>query len=217
MGRSKLSVALVDPETGEHLANANLEGLEKQDKKQNRDFVMLYRKFISQIADLGMRDATALKILLFLVKHMDNRNALAVNMSLISTMTGVTRQTVSLKLKYLHNNGWITICKIGHQNIYIVNPDVVWTAYDREKAYCKFDAKVMLDKDDNWHLNNNRDVARVKHIDKDALKYIASKMDEVTKPQDNQIPGQLSFDDIGLMDPDADSDAWLKDPEGVSV
>jgi hypothetical protein len=169
-------VAVVDTFTGEILGNCNF----KDNKnKRNKDFVMLYRQFINQIADLGVRDPLALQVLLFLVKHMDNRNALAVTMSLIADITGLTRQTVSKKIKILEAEGWIAIGKIGKQNVYIVNPDVVWTSYQDDKSYCRFDAKVMLDPNDNWKLKS-QDTAKVKHIEKDILKGLADEINGKT-------------------------------------
>ena len=48
----------INLETGELLE-------EKPDSKQNKDFVMLYRRYINQIAELGSKDTNALKVLLF--------------------------------------------------------------------------------------------------------------------------------------------------------
>lgn len=141
---------------------------EKPDSKQNKDFVMLYRRYINQIAELGSKDTNALKVLLFLVKNMDNRNALAVTFKTISELIHMTRQTVSNKIKYLEKNGWIYIYKLGRENVYVINPDVVWTSYDKEKRYFKFDAKVILDCKDNWDILK-KDMQTVRHIEKDIL------------------------------------------------
>lgn len=160
-----------DPVTGEILGTMEPE----RPDKQNRDFVMMYRKFIERIADLGMNDAQALRVLLFLARHMDGRNALVVPMSLIADMLKITRQTVSSKIKYLETNGWICVFKTGRQNVYVVNPDVIWTSYDYQKSYCKFDAKVMLDCKDNWNIISNNDKMNLRHIDMNVLKQMAEK------------------------------------------
>lgn len=147
---------------------------ERDRSKENADFVMLYRRFIQQLAGLGTQDAQALRVLLFLIRHMDTKNALAVPMSLMSEMLGVTRQTVSAKIKFLSDNGWISIYKLGRANVYVVNPELVWTSYADQKAYCKFDAAVMLSSDDNWQLRKPDKVA-LRHIDRDVLKTLAEK------------------------------------------
>lgn len=140
----------------------------KKSKKQNKDFIMMYRRFINQVAELGAKDPIALKVLLFLVRNMDNRNALAITVNLISSMSGMCRQTVSKKIKYLEANGWIFIYKIGHEKVYVINPDVVWTSYADDRKYCKFDAKIILDCKDNWDVLS-KDKQIIKHIEKDIL------------------------------------------------
>lgn len=159
---AKQRIASIDENTGEILDRTEV------DSSKNHDFVQLYRQFIADIADLGLKDGIALQVLLFLVRNMDGANALACPMKLIAEMLHVTRQTVSTKLKYLSDNGWITVGRIGRQNIYIVNPDVVWTSYDYQKQYCKFQATVMLSADDNLALAKI-DTTRVKYVSKDAL------------------------------------------------
>lgn len=167
------SVLAVNQDTGEIVGKVVSESQERA--HDNRDFVMMYRRFISQIADLGVEDAQALRVLLFLIRHMDTKNALAVPMSLMSDMLGLTRQTVSSKIKFLASNGWISVYKLGRQNVYVVNPDVVWTAYGDQKAYCKFEANVLLSDEDNWKINKKRDSIGLRHIDRDVLKTLAEK------------------------------------------
>lgn len=162
-----MAVAQVDTETGEILSDGR--------NKENRDFVMLYRHYIFQLSELGMQDVQALRVLLFLVKHMDTKNALVAPMSLMSEMLGVSRQTVSQKIKYLQDNGWIAVGKVGRQNVYIVNPDVVWTAYGDQKKYCKFEASVLMDGADNWDLIRSDDKLGIRHIDRQVIKDMADK------------------------------------------
>lgn len=163
-------MAIVDTDTGEIL---EVRDRATERKAENKDFVMLYRKFINQLAELGMQDSQALRVLLFITRHMDNRNALAVPMTLIAEMLDVSRQTVSAKIKYLAENGWIAVYKLGRQNVYIVNPDVVWTSYAEEKAYCKFESMVMLSSSDNWAVSPKDDRMHVRHVDRDVLSRLA--------------------------------------------
>lgn len=167
-----MNTTVINNETGEIVGNAKLND---DNNKKNRDYVMMYRKFINQIADLGQEDAQALKILLFLCRNMDSRNALCITMGLISEMTGMCRQTVSKKLKFLEDNGWICVAKLGKANVYIVNPEVVWTAYADDKTYCKFEATVMLDPKDNWEFKS-KDKTSIRHIDRDILQKIAKEI-----------------------------------------
>ena len=140
--------------------------------RANKDFIMVYRRFIQQVADLGLEDAQALRVLLFLCRHMDYKNALAVPMGLMAEMLHVSRQTVSAKVQYLSENGWIAIYKLGRQNVYIVNPDVVWTAWADSKEYATFDAKIMLSREDNWNVPTASKQG-VRHIDRTVLRTMA--------------------------------------------
>lgn len=148
-------------DTGEIIDNAQVV---KSEARENKDFVMLYRRFIKQISDLGVENPTALRILLFLIRHMDGYNAIGVTQKLLARLLGLSRQTVSTNIMYLREHGWIEIYKLGKANIYIVNPEVVWTSYASQKAYCKFQGTFLLDRDDQWDiLTKNR--TQVKHLD----------------------------------------------------
>ena len=172
-----MAIAAVDRETGEILGDIVSPEKNKSDRsRENSDFVMLYRLFIQQIADLGMQDSQALRVLLFLIRHMDTKNALAVPMNVISDMLGISRQTVSAKIKFLTKEGWIGVYKLGKSNVYTVNPDVVWTSYADQKSTCKFEANVMLSSVDNWEIMNPKsNKMNLRHIDREVLKTLAEK------------------------------------------
>ena len=124
----------------------------KPRSREDKDFVKMYRKFIKAIADLSMKNPTALTILLFLIRNMDGLNAIGVSTTAIGSLTGYSRQTVSKSIKYLKENGWIEIFKQGTSNIYVINPDVVWTSYAEQKAYCNMKSSLLLSSDDNWEI-----------------------------------------------------------------
>lgn len=168
-------ISTVDMETGEILeTKAEAESSNKR-SRANRDFVQLYRQFIANVAELGMQNAQALRIYLFIIRHMDRRNALAIPQDIICSKLGLSRQTVSRQLKYLCSNGWLAILKLGRSNVYVVNPDIVWTSYDDEKAYCKFEATVMLDSADQDFDISGADGRQIhlKHIDRMTLDQMA--------------------------------------------
>lgn len=189
--------AMLDTETGEISATTPR-------AKEDRDFVKMYRQFVSQIADLSMQDVQALRVLLFLVRQMDSKNALVIPMSLIADMLGITRQTVSAKVKYLESEGWISIMRVGRQNVYIVNPDVFWTAYADQKSFCRFEAQVVLSSEDQWSIRRD-DHATLKHVDRGVLRSLAEREFPETSPasstpqRDDQLPGQMSFDLTGAI------------------
>lgn len=175
----KTSVKAVNTDTGEIIDNPMIlsgepvkEPSERNRAREDRDFVKLYRRFIQQISDLGISNPTALRVLLFLIRHMDGTNAIGVQQTLIAAKTGLVRQTVSKAINYLHENGWIAIYKLGRSNIYVINPEVVWTSYADQKAYCRFNCSLMLSRDDQWDISSEHNV-KVKYLDPDIIKKMA--------------------------------------------
>ena len=200
---------VVDKSTGEVIEKAAIFSSSPVSKasghtraRENQDFVMLYRKFIAQIADLGAENTTALRVLLFLIKHMDGTNALGVPQKLMSDMMGVSRQTINGAIRYLEQNGWIQVYKLGKSNIYVVNPDVVWTSYADQRAYCKFQGTFLLSSEDNWEITS-KDRTQVKYLDPLTVREMADReypdapasRSSKRAPERDQIPGQMSFDD----------------------
>lgn len=163
---------VVNADTGELIEHAQIftddpvsQPSNRDRSREDSDFVKLYRQFIQQIADLGMENPTALRVLLFLIRHMDGCNAIGVQQNLIADKTGLVRQTVSKAINYLHDNGWIAIYKLGRSNIYLINPDVVWTSYADQKDYCKFKGSLMLSRDDQWEMPKAQRKTQIKHLD----------------------------------------------------
>ncbi len=185
---------ILDKGTGEEIPSSRVEVLPNgpvdtpQDDnraRQDKDFVKLYRRFIQQISDLGLENPSALRVLLFLIRHMDGLNAIGVSQKLISEMVGYSRQTVSSAVKYLHEHGWIEIYKLGKANIYVVNSSVVWTSYADQKAYSKFQGSIMLSSEDNWELPKS-DKGKLKYLYRPAVEEMAAQ----------QYPEQMSINDF---------------------
>lgn len=163
---------VIDTETGEISGRV----VENDRAYENSDFVMLYRKFIYQVSELGMKDAKALQVFLFLVRHMSTTNALICNMELMSKVLHLSRQTISAKIKKLQEDGWIYVLKSARFNVYVINPDVCWTSYASDKKYCEFPATVMLDYDDCWDLPH-KSKKSIRHVDIDVLKSYVEELE----------------------------------------
>lgn len=147
-----------------------------EEDKKNSDFVQVYRRHIDQIAELGTENPTALKLLLFLIKHMDGTNALCVSNITLQEVLGYSKPTICKAVKYLKDNGWLDVMKSGTANIYIVNPDVAWTSYGYQKQYCKFNATVFLSGSENTeYLHNRRAFNKFKTIDEDFIRTCQEK------------------------------------------
>lgn len=108
-------------------------------KKADKDFVKLYRKAFYALGDLAMKDGTALCVFLYLVCNMDGNNALIINQETIAKYIGLTRQTVSKKIKYLEEHGFLQIKKLNGGKTYVMNDSMVWTSYYSQHIACMFE------------------------------------------------------------------------------
>lgn len=144
-----------------------------KEERKNRDFVQVYRDHIDDIADLAMENAMAYKLLMFMLKHMDGKNALCVSNIALQEIFECSRPTISRAVKYLKENGWICVLKSGTTNVYIVNPEVAWTSYGNQKQYCKFEANVIMSSTENAeYLNNPKAFNKFKTIDESFIRSV---------------------------------------------
>ncbi len=150
----------------------------EQDAK-NSNFVQLYRGAIDELTNLS-KNQTAYRLFMFLVKHMDGLNALCVSGKALSEFLGLSRQTISLNVKFLRDNGWIDVLKQGTSNVYIVNSDVVWTSYDYQKKYCRFQGNILLSDRESkeWILDRKDADTHFKHIDDSILELLRKEPTE---------------------------------------
>ncbi len=149
---------------------------EKKESRQNSNFIQVYRDFIDDIAKLGKENRIAQELFLFLAKHMDNNNALCISMKALEEILGYSRQTLSRSVKYLKEKGWLCVLKSGTSNIYILNPEIVWTAYASQKVYCKFQTNVIVTPSENAeYLNNVKSSFKYKHIDEEFIDSVKQK------------------------------------------
>lgn len=164
--------------------------------KKNDDFVQVYRRFIKNISDLSIQNSTALTVLLFLIKHMDGTNALSVSSQVLADTLGVSRQTISKSVNYLRSNGWLEIFKNGSANVYVVNPEVVWTSYADQKAYCKMQGSLLLSADENWEIfKNPKATNHYKTVD---TEFVKAYEERKASRNAEMLKGQLEFDDTDM-------------------
>ena len=78
----------------------------------------------------------------------------------------ISRATVSRAIKILRDGGFIYVYKSGTSNVYVVNPDLAWKTYGKNRRFCEFPATVVLDYDEqeltetrkNYKSRMNRNV-----------------------------------------------------------
>lgn len=133
-----------------------LEKKKKEREKKNtyKNFYQINRKYSSSLISLAHNAPKASEIFQFLLLHMDKYNALICSTTVICEALNISRATAQRGIKYLKENGFIDIAKSGTTNIYIVNPDIAWSSWGKNKKYCKFSASVIISATENDDLLN---------------------------------------------------------------
>lgn len=170
----------------------------EQRNRNNKDFVMYFRPFMDELTKMAGENYTAYRIFQFFCKNMDGTNALIVSMNALGEIMNLSRQTISKAIKYLSDNGWVCIMKSGTSNVYIVNPDVAWTAYADQKATCSFKADVILSGTENAeYLKNPKATSHYKRINEEFMQVVKENKNnfEQETTDNDQISGQLEIKD----------------------
>lgn len=172
--------------------------MDKPDNRQNKNFVQFYRPFMDEIAILGTENPVALKLFMFITKHMDNNNALGVSMKSLQEILGYSRQTLSKAVKFLKEKGWLCVLKSGTTNIYILNPQIVWTSYDSQKQWCKFQTNIIVTPSENAeYLANVKASFKYKHIDDAFIESVKGKREEHKAHINSTTDGVRFNEEIG--------------------
>jgi hypothetical protein len=124
------------------------EEIEKNSKK-NKNFVMIYRDHMPEMRWLIGKSGISANIFNFIIEHMDYKNALMCSYAVFVDYFGVSISTVKRAIKLLKDSGFVDILKSGTSNVYIVNYQVAWTAYENQKKYCKFEGNVLISASEN--------------------------------------------------------------------
>lgn len=168
------------------------------EEQKNKDFIQIYRSYIDSIAELACQNTTAYKLFMLLIKHMDGNNALCVSTKALAEILNVSTRTIIRSVNYLKDNGWICVLKSGTTNVYIINPDIVWTSYANQKQYCKFQANVLLSRTENTECLNNPNATNhfktvdsefIRHVQENKIAFI-NKSIEFKKQYDKQFDEQ---------------------------
>jgi hypothetical protein len=112
--------------------------------KKNKDFIQLYRVKMPYLRSVLKKDDGAFSLFMFLIEHMDYKNALICSMSVLCEFFEVSRQTMSKRVKTLTFNGLISVLKSGTTNVYIINPELAWSSWNNGKKYCKFESNILI-------------------------------------------------------------------------
>lgn len=110
----------------------------------NANFTQLYDDQLDLIILMTKENPTALTIFLWIIKFMDDRNALVVSQQAIGDALGLHRNTVSLAVKYLKAKHALTVLRSSNTHIFAINAQIVWRDSADAKKFAHFDAKVYI-------------------------------------------------------------------------
>lgn len=96
--------------------------------------------------DLLSKNKTAMRLFFFILKHMDEKNALLASYRVFQESLQLSKASIQRGIKYLIDNHIIFIKKSGSANIYLLNPDIAWKSWGTNYKYCEFPANVLLAK-----------------------------------------------------------------------
>ena len=110
----------------------------------NANFTQLYDDQLDLIILMTKENPTALTIFLWIIKFMDDRNALVVSQQAIGDALGLHRNTVSLAVKYLKSKQALTVLRSSNTHVFAINAQIVWRDSADSKKFAHFDAKVYI-------------------------------------------------------------------------
>jgi hypothetical protein len=120
-------------------------------KEVNDNFVQVYEDHLPFLRQI-IRDAPqAAELLLWLIEHMDERNALVVSQQALSEALKCHRNTINNHTRYLKEIKAIDTLKSGTTSIYLINKQIAWKSDADNKKYAQFTASVYVTEAEQDH------------------------------------------------------------------
>lgn len=113
-------------------------------KEVNANFVQFYEDNLPLLSDMIGENPTALRILLWLITHMEGFGSLVASQTAICEALSIHRNTVGKAINYLKDKKAIAVLKSGNTNVYAVNEQIAWKEKAGLKKFAHFSAKVYL-------------------------------------------------------------------------
>lgn len=133
--------------------------------KKNDNFYMVFKtkEGSEKLRDLIKISPPAAQIFMFLAEQSDRTNAVVASGKALAQVLNLSEATVSRALKVLSKSNenqepYLEILKSGGTNIFVLNPNIVWSAWKTGKDYCLFgNAKILVS-------TNEQDVSMKKRL-----------------------------------------------------
>lgn len=170
------------------------EELARERARLNSDFYMLFKKTGSPVLrDLIGLNPTAARIFMLLAETADRTNAIVASGKALAAALGTSEASVSRSVKLLIERKLIDKFKTGNSNVFILNPEVVWSAWKTGKDYCLFgNAKVLLSKNEQDTMTQKR--MNVMFAKKPQIKLQSDEDGVITNMEELEAAGQQRLD-----------------------
>ncbi len=141
----------------------------------NDKFVQLYVDKLDLIIEMTGENPSAVKVFVWLLQHMDKRNALVVSQEALAEAMGMHRTTIFRCINYLREKKAVETVKSGSTNIYAVNAQIAWKADANGKKYALFNAAVYIAHSEQQENKPLFDTQLVGHAIKKPIKGINTR------------------------------------------
>lgn len=124
--------------------------------KKNDNFYMVFKtkEGSEKLRNLIKQSPPAAQIFMFLAEQSDRTNAVVASGKALAQYLNLSEATVSRALKFLskatdNEEPYLEILKSGGTNVFILNPSIIWSAWNTGKEYCLFgNTKVLVSKNE---------------------------------------------------------------------
>lgn len=137
----------------EQLAKEDKEKAEAAERaKKNDNFFMIFKskEGSEHLRELIKISPPAAQLFMFLAEQADRTNAVVASGKALASYLNLSEATISRALKILaiktkDKEPYLEILKSGGTNVFVLNPQIVWSAWKTGKDYCLFgNAKILL-------------------------------------------------------------------------
>ncbi|MGL5844977.1 MAG: replication/maintenance protein RepL [Aeromonas hydrophila] len=132
--------------------------------KKNDNFVQVYREWMPEIRWLMRNNPKAAELFMVFTEHMGTDNSIICSYEVIMEFLNVSKPTVSRAIKFLKENGFIDILKVGTSSVYIINHEVAWTTDNYKKKYAKMNSSVLISHKENVDYKYRKRFERFKKL-----------------------------------------------------
>lgn len=118
--------------------------------KLNKDFFMVFKRSGSpMLRALISASPSACALFLFLAEQADRTNAIVASGKALAAALEMSEATVSRAIKVLIEKNLVERLNSGGTNVFVLNPNIVWSAWKTGKTHCLFgNAKVLVSHDE---------------------------------------------------------------------